>query len=52
MKRRNLLKIAIYGAAAAAGTGGFLKIYKSATGVERIIEYPDPILRKVCRPGP
>ena len=34
----------------AAGGSGFLKIYKHTAGVGKIVEYPAPILRKVCAP--
>ena len=50
MKRRDLLKLGLYGALAAAGGTGFLKIYKHATGVRKIFEYPAPILRKISTP--
>jgi peptide deformylase len=46
MNRRDLLKFGVAGAVAAAGGAGFLKIYKRATGVRKIFEYPDPILRQ------
>ena len=47
MRRRDLLKIGIYSALAAAGGAGFLKIYEHSTGVRKIFEYPAPVLRKV-----
>ena len=50
MNRRKLLKFGIYGAFAAAGGAGLLKIYKKATGAGDIIEYPDPILRATAAP--
>jgi len=50
MKRRALLKFGLCGVLAAAGGGGFLKIYKHTTGVAKIFEYPDSILRQVCAP--
>ena len=50
MKRRDLLKFGLYSALAAAGTTGFLKIYKHSTGVRRIFEYPVPILRQISSP--
>ena len=50
MKRRDLLKFGLVSVLAAAGGTGFLKIYKHTTGVKRIFEYPDPILRKVSAP--
>lgn len=50
MKRRSLLKFGLYSVLAAAGSTGFLKIYKHCTGVRKIFEYPDPILRKISTP--
>ena len=50
MKRRDLLKFGLVSVLAAAGGTGFLKIYKRTTGVRKIFEYPDPILRKVSAP--
>jgi peptide deformylase len=50
MNRRDLLKFGLAGAVAAAGGTGFLKIYKHTTGVRKIFEYPDPILRRVSAP--
>jgi peptide deformylase len=50
MKRRRFFKIFILSAAAATGVGGFLKIYKTVTGVGKIVEYPDPILRSISTP--
>jgi peptide deformylase len=50
MKRRDLLKFGLVSVLAAAGGSGFLKIYKRTTGVRKIFEYPDPILRKVSAP--
>ena len=50
MNRRDLLKFGLAGAVAAAGGTGFFKIYKRTTGVRKIFEYPDPILRQVSHP--
>ena len=50
MKRRDFLKFGLVSVLAAAGGSGFLKIYKRTTGVRKIFEYPDPILRKVSAP--
>ena len=50
MKRRDLLKFGLYSAIATAGVTGFLKIYKLGTGVEKIMKYPNPILRKISSP--
>jgi len=50
MKRRDLLKFGLVSALAAAGVTGFLKIYKHTTGVKKIFEYPDPILREISAP--
>jgi peptide deformylase len=50
MNRRDLLKFGLVSVLAAAGGTGFLKIYKHTTGVKKIFEYPDPILRKVSAP--
>ena len=50
MNRRDLIKLGFAGAVAAAGAGGFLKIYQRTTGVRKILEYPDPILRRVSAP--
>jgi peptide deformylase len=50
MNRRDLLKFGLAGAVAAAGGTGFLKIYRRTTGVRKIFEYPDPILRRVGAP--
>jgi peptide deformylase len=49
MKRRDLIKIGVFGALAAIG-GGLLRIYKHATGVAQIFEYPHPVLRGVSEP--
>ena len=50
MKRRDFLKFGVAGVLAAAGGAGLLQIYKHTTGVRKIFEYPDPILRQVCAP--
>ena len=50
MKRRDLLKLGLFGALAAAGGAGLLKFYKYHLGVRKILEYPDPILRQVSAP--
>ena len=50
MKRRNLLKFLFFSAAAAAGGTGFLQIYKHASGVKKIFEYPAPVLRQISAP--
>jgi peptide deformylase len=50
MKRRDLLKYGLFSTLAAAGGTVFLKIYQHATGVRKIFEYPDPILRKISAP--
>lgn len=50
MNRRDLLKFGFAGAVAAAGGTGFLKIYERTTGVRKICEYPEPILRQVSAP--
>ena len=50
MNRRNFIKLGFAGVVAAAGAGGFLKIYQRTTGVAKILEYPAPILRRVCAP--
>ena len=50
MKRRDLLKFGLFTSLAAAGSAGFLKIYKHTSGVHKITEYPDPILRRVSTP--
>ena len=50
MNRRDLLKFGLAGAVAAAGCTGFLKLYKRTTGVRKIFEYPDPLLRRACSP--
>ena len=50
MKRRDLLKLGLFGILAAAGGTGLLKFYKYHLGVRKILEYPDPILRKVSTP--
>ena len=50
MNRRKLLKLGLYGALAAAGGGGLIKIYKHASGAGDIIKYPDPILRATAAP--
>ena len=44
------MKIAVFGALAAAGGSGILKIYKHAAGVAKIFEYPHPVLRGVSEP--
>jgi len=50
MKRRDLLKLGLFGVLAAAGGAGLLKFYKYHLGVRKIAEYPDPILREVSTP--
>ncbi len=50
MKRRDLLKLGLFGVLATAGGAGLLKFYKYHLGVRKIAEYPDPILRKVSTP--
>jgi len=50
MKRRDLLKLGLFGVFAAAGGAGLLKFYKYHLGVRKIAEYPDPILRRVSTP--
>ena len=50
MKRRDLLKFGLLSALAATAGTGFLKIYKHHTGVEKILEFPAPILRKISSP--
>ncbi|MGB5750270.1 MAG: peptide deformylase [Desulfobacterales bacterium] len=50
MKRRDLLKFGLFASLAAAGSAGFLKIYKHTSGVHKITEYPAPILRRVSTP--
>ena len=50
MKRRELLKIGLFSALAAAGGAGFLKIYRHRTGVRKIFEFPAPVLRKISTP--
>lgn len=50
MKRRDLLKFALFSALAAAAGTGFLKIYKHHTGVKNIFKFPAPILRKIYSP--
>jgi peptide deformylase len=50
MERRDLLKLGLITGLAAAGGAGFLKIYKQATGVGRILKYPAPVLRRVAQP--
>ena len=50
MKRRDLLKLGLLTVLAAAGGAGFLKIYKHATGVGEILEYPADVLRRVAEP--
>ena len=50
MKRRDLLKFGLFGAAATTGGAGFLKIYKHIPGVGEIFEYPAPLLRKISKP--
>ena len=50
MERRDLLKLGLITCLAAAGGTGFLKVYKQATGVGRILEYPAPVLRRAARP--
>ena len=50
MKRRDLLKFGLFSALAATAGTGFLKIYKHRTGVKKIFEFPDPMLRKISSP--
>lgn len=50
MKRRDLLKFGLFTTLAAAGGAGFLKIYKHTSGVHKIMEHPDPVLRRVSMP--
>jgi len=50
MKRRDLLKLGLFTAAAAAGGAVFFKIYKHTTGVRDILKYPAPVLRRVAAP--
>jgi peptide deformylase len=50
MKRRNLLKFGVFSALAPVGGFGLLKLYKHTAGVAKIIEYPEPVLRKVAAP--
>ena len=50
MKRRDLSKFGLFTSLAAAGSAGFLKIYKDTSGVHKITEYPAPILRQVSTP--
>ena len=50
MKRRDLLKFGIFGALAVAAGTGFLNFYKHRTGVKKIFEFPDPILRQLSAP--
>jgi len=50
MKRRDLLKFGLFTSLAAAGSVGFLKVYKHTSGVHKITEYPAPILRQVSTP--
>ena len=50
MKRRDILKFGLISALAATAGTGFLKIYKRHTGVKKIFEFPDPILRKISSP--
>ena len=50
MKRRDLLKFGLFTSLAAAGGGGFLKIYRHTSGVREIFEYPAPVLRRVSTP--
>ncbi len=50
MKRRDFVKLGLLSTLAATGGAGFLKIYKHATGVRKIIRYPAPILRTVATP--
>jgi hypothetical protein len=50
MRRRDLLNFGLFGALAATAGTGFLKIYRHRTGVKKIFEFPDPILRKISSP--
>jgi peptide deformylase len=50
MNRRHALKFGLFGALAAVGGGGFLMLYKHATGVRPISKYPDPVLRVRSKP--
>ena len=50
MKRRDILKLGIIGALTAAGGAGALKIYEHIAGLDKMIEYPDPALRRVSVP--
>ncbi len=44
------MKIVIFGALAAVGGSGLLKIYKHAAGVGKILEFPHPDLRRLSEP--
>ena len=50
MKSRDLQEISLLGILAATGGVGFLQVYKRATGLQEIFEYPDPILRQISSP--
>jgi hypothetical protein len=50
MKRRDFLKFGLFSALASTAGTGFLKIYRHHTGVKKIFEFPDPMLRKISSP--
>jgi peptide deformylase len=50
MKRRDLLKLGLFATLGVAGGAGLLKIYKHTSGAGEILQYPEPILRRVATP--
>jgi peptide deformylase len=50
MKRRDLLKLGLFTTLTAAGSASLLKVYKHTSGAGEILQYPEPILRRVAAP--